>query len=74
MGQKVIPRNNYPINAHEGEMLLTKQDASEYRNGRGKSSGINIIINGLTIRENADIDLLAGRVAKKINLAVAGGV
>ena len=55
-------------------MLLTKQDASEYRNGRGKSSGINIIINGLTIRENADIDLLAGRVAKKINLAVAGGV
>lgn len=74
MGQKVIPRNNYPINAHEGEMLLTKQDASEYRNGKGKSSGINIIINGLTIRENADIDLLAGRVAKKINLAVAGGV
>ena len=74
MGQKVIPRNNYPINAHEGEMLLTKQDASEYRDGRGKSSGINIIINGLTIRENADIDLLAGRVAKKINLAVAGGV
>lgn len=74
MGQKVIPRNNYPINAHEGEMLLNKQDASEYRNGRGKSSGINIIINGLTIRENADIDLLAGRVAKKINLAVAGGV
>lgn len=74
MGQKVIPRNNYPINAHEGEMLLNKQDASEYRNGRGKDSGINIIINGLTIRENADIDLLAGRVAKKINLAVAGGV
>lgn len=74
MGQKVIPRNNYPINAHEGEMLLTKQDANEYRDGRGKSSGINIIINGLTIRENADIDLLAGRVAKKINLAVAGGV
>lgn len=74
MGQRTIPRDNFPINAHEGEMLLTKQDANEYKNNKGKHSGFNINIYGLTVREDADIDLLADRIVKKMNIAVAGGV
>lgn len=74
MGQRTIPRDNFPINAHEGEMLLTKQDANEYKNNKGKHSGFNINIYGLTVREDADVDLLADRIVKKMNIAVAGGV
>ena len=55
-------------------MLLTKQDANEYKNNKGKHSGFNINIYGLTVREDADIDLLADRIVKKMNIAVAGGV
>lgn len=74
MGQNRIPRNNFSINAHEGERLLTKQEANEYDREKGKFSGFNIVINELNVREESDIDLIADRLVKKMNIALAGGV
>lgn len=31
MGQRVIPRDNFPINAHQGEMLLTARETRQYK-------------------------------------------
>lgn len=72
MGQSRVPYDNYPIRAHQGEKLLTKREANEYENRDQERIVINI--NGITVREEADIDLLASRLVKRIRLAKAGGV
>lgn len=74
MGEGRIPYDNYPINAHEGEKLLTKREANEYEKGRGIGNG-GVIINmyGTTIREEADIDLFTDRLVKKMKLELEGG-
>lgn len=73
-GKSRVPYDNYPARLHEGEKVLTKQEANQYDNNKGKASGFNIIIQGLTVREEADIDLIADRMVKKMNIAIAGGV
>lgn len=73
-GRGRVPYDNYPANLHEGEKVLTKQEANQYDNNKGKASGFNINIYGLTVREQADIDLIADRLVKKMNIAIAGGV
>lgn len=74
-GLSRVPYDNYPANLHQGERVLTKQEANEYNNNnKGKHSGFNINIFGLTVREDADVDLIANRIVKKMNIAVAGGV
>ncbi|WP_347152350.1 hypothetical protein [Peptostreptococcus anaerobius] len=73
-GQARVPYNNYNATLHEGERVLTKQEANQYDNNKGKSSGVNINIYGLAVREQADIDLIAARIVKKMNIAIAGGV
>ncbi|WP_177187364.1 tape measure protein [Peptostreptococcus sp. D1] len=72
MGQSRIPYDNYPIRAHQGEKLLTKREANEYENRDQERIVINI--NDITVREEADIDLLVSRLVKRMKLAKAGGV
>ena len=47
------------------EKVLTKQEANRYE--KGTNTGVNITINGLTVREEADITKIANKLVQKIN-------
>ena len=51
---------------HEGEKVLTKRETDAYLRGQ-TSNGVNITINGLTVREESDINKIASQLLKKIN-------
>lgn len=60
---------------HEGEKILTKRETDAYLRGQS-SSGVNIVVNGLTVREEADINKIANKLVRKINqskMVYAGG-
>ena len=67
MGQRTIPYDNFPIRAHQGEMLLSARDARQYKQGKSSSPQISIVMNGTVIRENADIEKIASALVRKIN-------
>ena len=56
---------------HEGEKVLTKQEASRYEKGLN-NAGVNITVNGLTVREEADINKIANTLVKKLKEASLG--
>lgn len=64
-GLSRVPYNNYLANLHEGERILTRREADNYENGN--RAGINIFMNGTTIREEADINKIASTLVRKIN-------
>ena len=64
-GLSYVPYNNYSALLHEGERVLT---ASENRN-YGKSTPISITGNSFVIREEADIQKVASKIANMINRA-----
>ena len=65
-GSGRIARDGTVRTLHEGEKILTKQEANRYEKGQS-SSGVNITINGLTVREEADITKIANKLVQKIN-------
>lgn len=67
MGQRVIPRDNFPINAHQGEMLLTARETRQYQKDKGNTPQINITMNGPIIREEADIEKVTSGIVRKLN-------
>lgn len=67
MGQRVIPRDNTLINAHQGEMLLTARETRQYEKGKGNTPQINITMNGPIIREEADIEKVTSGIVRKLN-------
>ena len=67
MGQRIIPRDNFPINAHQGEMLLTAREARQYQKDKGNTPQINITMNGPIIREEADIEKVTSGIVRKLN-------
>jgi hypothetical protein len=66
IGQPRVPRNNYPILAHEGERLLTKQQANQ----QDKKSNGQVLISGNTfnVREEADIQKIAKELVRLMEL------
>ena len=48
------------------ERVLTRTEADRYDKGQN-TQGVNITINGLTVREEADIDKVASALVRKIN-------
>lgn len=44
-GLDYVPRNNYLANLHQGEAVLTAQEAEKWRSGRSEMQGANITIN-----------------------------
>ena len=48
------------------ERVLTRTEADRYEKGQS-SNGINIVVNGLTVREESDINKIASQLLKKIN-------
>ena len=74
-GTKRVVGNNVPYRLHEGERVLTRTEADRYEKGQS-SNGINIVVNGLTVREESDINKIASQLLKKINeskIVYAGG-
>ena len=74
-GSGRIARDGTVRTLHEGEKILTKQEANRYDKGQNTNS-INVIVNGLTIREESDINKIASQLLKKINenkIVYAGG-
>lgn len=67
MGQRIIPRDNFPINAHQGEMLLTAREARQYQKDKGNTPQINITMNGPIIRQEADIEKVTSGIVRKLN-------
>ena len=48
------------------EKVLTKRETDAYLRG-SNNQGVNITINGLTVREEADITKIANKLVQKIN-------
>lgn len=57
------------------ERVLTRTEADRYDKGQN-TQGVNIVVNGLTVREEADINKIANKLVQKINqskMVYAGG-
>lgn len=67
-----VPYDNFPALLHEGERVLTAAEARGYN--QGGSSGVTIVMNGTTIREDADIDRVARALLEKLRQAQMAGV
>lgn len=65
-GSGRIARDGTVRTLHEGEKVLTKRETDAYLKGQN-AQGVNITINGLTVREEADIDKVASALVRKIN-------
>ena len=65
-GSGRIARNGTVRTLHEGEKVLTKRETDAYLRGQN-NQGINIVVNGLTVREESDINKIASQLLKKIN-------
>ena len=67
-----VPYDNFPALLHEGERVLTAAEARGYN--QGGSGGITIVMNGTTIREDADVDRMAQALLEKLRQADMAGV
>jgi hypothetical protein len=70
-GSGRIARDGTIRTLHEGEKVLTKQEANRYDKGLN-NTGVNITINGLTVREEADINKIANTMVRKLKEASLG--
>ncbi len=69
-GLKRVPYDNYVALLHEGERVLTAQEA------RSTDSGGGLVVNftgDITVRSDADLDAIASRLAEEISLAKQAG-
>lgn len=67
-----VPYDNFPALLHEGERVLTAAEARGYN--QGGSGGVTIVMNGTTIREDADVDRVAQALLEKLRQAQMAGV
>ena len=65
-GTKRVVGNDVPYRLHDGERVLSRVEADRYDKGQN-TQGVNIVVNGLTVREEADINKIANKLVQKIN-------
>lgn len=70
-GLDYVPFNNFVANLHEGEAVLTAQQAEVWRNG--STSNVNIVVNA-TVREEADIQKISRQIERDIRTKQRGTV
>lgn len=68
-GLRNVPYNNFPARLHAGEAVLTREEAKRWRGeggaNYGGSGGVTVnVYGGLTVREEADIEKIAGGLAR----------
>lgn len=74
-GLNYVPYNDYQTRLHEGEMVLTKQEANQYRSGQnGGNISIAKLADTIVIREEADIEKVTSKLVASIQMAQLGGV
>lgn len=63
-----VPYNGYQARLHKDETVLTKTEASRYREDQHSDGGKPFVINmyGTVIREDADVERLAGTLARRL--------
>ena len=66
IGMDYVPYDNFPALLHEGERVLTAGEARQEKNGY---RGVQIVMNGVTIREDADIDRVAQALLSRLEAA-----
>lgn len=66
-GQRRVPYDGYFTMLHEGERVLTAQEARNADAG-GASVAVQVMGN-LVVREEADVDAIAARLAEEISMA-----
>lgn len=62
-GLSYVPYNDYVTRLHEGERVLTAAENRVYNQGSG---GVNVTVSSMTVREEADIDKIAAKLADEI--------
>lgn len=67
-GTKRVVGNDVPYRLHDGERVLTRAEADRYDKGLN-TQGINITINGLTVREEADVKKIANQFVRELKIA-----
>ena len=65
-----VPYDDYPVRLHQGERVLTANQARQMDNG-SSAANININISGMTVREDADIDRIAATLVQNLKIAKA---
>ncbi len=68
-GTSRVPRNDMLYNLHQGERVLTKQDANKLDKGTGNGITIAKLADTIIIREEMDIDVFAKKFAQKLQAA-----
>lgn len=68
-GLDYVPYNEFPARLHEGEAVLTKLEAENWRNGRGAADAgeivtVNVNLDNVSIRDERDIETLAQQIAQ----------
>ncbi|WP_103108730.1 hypothetical protein [Brevibacillus reuszeri] len=66
-GIEYVPRDGYNARLHKGERVLTAQENRHFSGSGGSAQVVNISMNGVTIREEADVELIAYRLAQALN-------
>lgn len=72
-GTNRVPRNDMPYRLHQGERVLTRQEADRYDKG-SYGNGFTVQVNGLTVREEADVKRIARQIVKEMNKSLMGGM
>ena len=65
-GSGRIARDGTVRTLHQGEKVLTRTETDAYLRGQN-AQGVNIVVNGLTVREEADINKIANKLVQKIS-------
>lgn len=75
-GTNRVPRNDMPYRLHQGERVLTKREANQMDRGMGRygGQGVTVQVNGLTVREEADVKRIARQIVKEMNKSLMGGM
>lgn len=66
-GLNYVPRDNFLARLHEGEAVLTKQEAGEWRNGSDVASAVRDAMSGIQFNVVLDSGILVGQLAPKMD-------
>ncbi|RXI70499.1 phage tail tape measure protein [Clostridium tetani] len=63
-----VPYNGYMAELHEDELVLNKQKAREYSEGKGNNNMPQIKIEHMEVRNDSDIEKVAEALARKLKI------
>lgn len=67
-GLDYVPNDNFVARLHEGEAVLTKQEAGEWRNGGDIASAVRDAMSGIQFNVMLDSGVLVGQLAPQMDM------